>query len=267
MAKETLGQKIRKYRLSRNVSQMDLELNIGAAPGSISRIESGKINPTKETLLKIVKALDIQSAEAAELFSIDLNDIIAGFSKVSTVLDMNFNLDKILKMIVCEIVPVVNGYYASIWLWDEKDRRLTMKFHNVPKFIVRIVEKAMGRSIDGVSLSADDPNERENYALKCLMERKILETDDLYNYVHTFVNRNIAKIVQRIVGMKYSLAVPLIIGNKKIGVLDIVLKKKLVGQIDESMLELFINQISRAILYAEEYQKLKDKLLKTKIRK
>jgi len=43
------GRAIRKARLNAELSQMDLELAIGAAFGSISRLESGKVNPTKET--------------------------------------------------------------------------------------------------------------------------------------------------------------------------------------------------------------------------
>lgn len=49
---------------------MDLELKIEASPGSICRIEYGKVNPTKETLFAIAKALELSETETAYLFGI-----------------------------------------------------------------------------------------------------------------------------------------------------------------------------------------------------
>jgi len=42
---------------------MQLELEISASFGSISRFESGKVNPTKETILKISKVLNLSDRE------------------------------------------------------------------------------------------------------------------------------------------------------------------------------------------------------------
>lgn len=51
------------------MTQMELECFIDAASGHISRIESGMINPTKETLDKIAQALKLNDKERALLFS------------------------------------------------------------------------------------------------------------------------------------------------------------------------------------------------------
>lgn len=58
-----LGAKIKKYRQRLGLSQLGLEVAIDAAEGSISRIESGKVNPTKETLIKISKILKLSRSE------------------------------------------------------------------------------------------------------------------------------------------------------------------------------------------------------------
>lgn len=58
-----LGQKIKFFRKRAKISQFELEGKIGASAGSLSRIESGEVNPTKETLEKIKKALNLTYIE------------------------------------------------------------------------------------------------------------------------------------------------------------------------------------------------------------
>lgn len=66
------GNKIRTLRKRAGITQLELELRIDAAFGSISRIENGITNPTKETLFAIAKALGLGPFETADLFGINL---------------------------------------------------------------------------------------------------------------------------------------------------------------------------------------------------
>lgn len=66
----TLGEKVKNFRNRAGLSQLDLEISIDAAQGSISRIENGKVNPTKETLLSIAKELKLTAVEIAYLTGI-----------------------------------------------------------------------------------------------------------------------------------------------------------------------------------------------------
>ncbi len=66
----SLGQKVKYFRLKSGLSQLELELEIDASPGSICRLEADKVNPTKETLFSISKALNLTYAETAYLFGI-----------------------------------------------------------------------------------------------------------------------------------------------------------------------------------------------------
>jgi transcriptional regulator with XRE-family HTH domain len=66
----TLGEKIRNFRKRAGMSQLDLEVAIDAATGSISRIESGKVNPTKETILQVGKVLNLKEKELEDLLEI-----------------------------------------------------------------------------------------------------------------------------------------------------------------------------------------------------
>lgn len=69
-----ISNKIKYYRTREKISQLQLELSIGASTGSISRIENGQINPTKETLLKIAEVLNLNFLEKADLLGIEISE-------------------------------------------------------------------------------------------------------------------------------------------------------------------------------------------------
>ncbi len=56
---KTLGEHIKKVRKSKGYSQDRLYLEAGFSRGTMSRIESGKVNPTYLTLLKIANTLGV----------------------------------------------------------------------------------------------------------------------------------------------------------------------------------------------------------------
>ena len=60
-----LGDRIKKLREERGLSQKEVALNVGIDRGQYSRIETNKVEPTLSTLEKIGKA-----------FNLDLEDII-----------------------------------------------------------------------------------------------------------------------------------------------------------------------------------------------
>ena len=65
---KVLGQRIRSFRKRAGLSQMNLELELESSPGSLSRIENGEVNPTKETLYKISDHLDLSNQERQYLY-------------------------------------------------------------------------------------------------------------------------------------------------------------------------------------------------------
>ncbi len=69
-----LGQRIKYFRKRSKLSQMELELRINAAFGSVSRMENGITNPTKETLFSIAEALGLSAIETATLFGINISE-------------------------------------------------------------------------------------------------------------------------------------------------------------------------------------------------
>lgn len=70
-----IGQRLRRFREAKGFTQQQLELAIDASFGHISRIESGKINPTKETLLKITEVLKLDDETIRFLICVELEPV------------------------------------------------------------------------------------------------------------------------------------------------------------------------------------------------
>jgi len=54
----TLGQKIRKLRKTRGLSQVELAQEVGMNSSHLSRIERGTVQPSTELLKRLARALD-----------------------------------------------------------------------------------------------------------------------------------------------------------------------------------------------------------------
>lgn len=58
-----IGERIKMIRVKKNMTQNELALQCAFEKASMSRIESGKSNPTVRTLFKISNALDVHMIE------------------------------------------------------------------------------------------------------------------------------------------------------------------------------------------------------------
>jgi transcriptional regulator with XRE-family HTH domain len=65
-----VGQYLKFLRLKSGYSQFDIEISTDISPGVLSRIENNKINPTKETIIKIADKLNLSTLEKTKLFNL-----------------------------------------------------------------------------------------------------------------------------------------------------------------------------------------------------
>lgn len=109
--RQNIGSKIREYRKKAGLSQFDLENEIDASAGSLSRIENNEVNPTKETLSKISKVLNLKSSEVADLIGIEIlttEELVLAIQALSSSLDLNTTLQTAVD-IMFELFPNYNG--------------------------------------------------------------------------------------------------------------------------------------------------------------
>ena len=102
-----LGDKIRYFRKRAGLTQGGLELKINLAPGSISRIENNKINPTKETILDIAKALKLNSLE--------LNYLIGPIKQPVTSHEVDKMRDELKEHLKAPLLLYVVDERSRIW--------------------------------------------------------------------------------------------------------------------------------------------------------
>lgn len=67
-----IGKRLKNLREASKMTQQELELEIGASFGHVSRIESGRINPTKEVLLKIAEVFELAPRDKQHFLGIGL---------------------------------------------------------------------------------------------------------------------------------------------------------------------------------------------------
>jgi transcriptional regulator with XRE-family HTH domain len=94
-----IGSKIRVMRKRAGLSQLDLETLMNASPGSISRLEAGKVNPSKETIFEIIEKLQLQGEEIVSLFEINpakskISDLW-NIGNLKAISELNINPEKI----------------------------------------------------------------------------------------------------------------------------------------------------------------------------
>lgn len=247
IGESSIGEKVREFRNRADLSQFELETIIEAATGTISRIETDQVNPTKETLLRIASALDLSGLETASLFSLD--HII--LNQNSNVID----LKKVLERITSKWVSLLNVSYAVVLLWNADEQSLSVGSITIPQTVQNLSEKALGDAIGSFKLFKKDPSHLENDYFKCFTSNQTLITESLYDVSRPFVAEAPAKIIQSLLGMRKAISVPLAFEDNKLGVLGLIWQKEELSNQDKQMIETFAEQVSTTIYNSKLVEK------------
>lgn len=228
-----LGNKIRQFRQRAGLSQMQLELEIDAAPGSLSRIESGQVNPTKETLNKISQILKLEIQETATLFNIDLDAVMAEkdkyFEASSLALDLielnrgkEKDLEPTLNLLLEDMEKRLKFPWIGIFLLNAEKGTLSIKKTNAPKLAIDLVNKFVDKPIYEINI---DISER-NLLCQALSSKRIYQSRKLSDHLHPYVGQNLSEIIEKIIGTTTILSVPISYKEQGIGVMCIGLTEK-----------------------------------------
>jgi len=263
--KKILGQKIRNFRLRANKSQLDLELEIGMSTGSMSRIENGQVNPTKETLLRIILLLNLAPADSANLFNVDISSEINKVINFTTLLDLE-DIDLLTDSIVKKINIIFNTDPISLWLWDSERASLVLRTLKIPNNVRIFAENIIGFKLEQLVISSSDPRFESNDYLRSIIEERIIENRDLYLLAKPFLSKEVCSMLQ--VWLKFHLAInlPLIFNGKKLGVLGVVWNGDYISTNEKTLLQSYADQIAIVIYHARVFIELKQKYTKLKIK-
>jgi putative transcriptional regulator len=127
----TLGDKLRNFRKRSGLSQLELEAEVGASSGTISRIENDEVNPTKETVLNIATALHLNDREVSYLIGTlaspannqEINQARLEIKKY-------FNKKNVLAYLIddrCRFLDISRGFSLLMGLSEERKESLVGK--------------------------------------------------------------------------------------------------------------------------------------------
>ncbi len=220
---------------------MELELEIGASPGSMSRIESGQVNPTKETIINLSKLLELSETEIASLFSIPLLTPQKILSITSTLLNKD-SIDEVLFEAVNEISDKLNYTGCSIFLLE--GAVLKAKYVSQNNLSTKAV-RAFGKTFDSLVVSKQIAP--DNLMLKTALEGKTYTSTSLVEFGIGVAPPTVLKLAQKIIGMKVGISIPLKYKDEKIGALHLVKKDETDYSHEIPILQALANQISLII--------------------
>lgn len=103
-----LGQRIKKLRKTKNLSQEDLAERINKSVDTVSNIERGKFSPRLDTALEIANALDVEVFELFQVRDMPLKD-----KQKARILDEIFDLlkdqsDEVLQFTLAQTKQLVS---------------------------------------------------------------------------------------------------------------------------------------------------------------
>jgi transcriptional regulator with XRE-family HTH domain len=208
----TVGEKIRKFRKRSGISQFELELRIDASPGSISRIESGQVNPTKETLQKISKVLHLTEIEQANVFGIESDfykNYLNQLADLITQNDSNFlqnAASKFLKELSLEGILIL--LLEGDLIYGRAVTRLS---------VVPMVNKVMGKDFTELVTNWKEESFRNNMMYKVITEKVICISNKLEDFACPPLSLSAARTAQKLSGFKAGICYPLIFDVSVIG--------------------------------------------------
>jgi len=206
----TIGQKIKNFRKRSGKSQFELELDIDASPGSISRIESGEVNPTKETLVKIIEALDLNGFEATSLFNVEPN--IASFLKIPNELLNSKSLEEILSKTVNSIVKELNLLAGFVTI--KRDNKLYAQT-TTDRWFNKMVFNLIGVPYNQLNVDLD--KDTDNLCVRAFVDKNFYLTKDLSEVGVPAITSSIAKLISKITGFKSGIVIPILHNGSSLG--------------------------------------------------
>lgn len=249
-----IGEKIRNFRKRAGKSQFELELEIEASPGSMSRIESGQVNPTKETIQKVVDALDLNSYEAGLLFNVDTNSLpnVVNVAKKLSILD----LDKVLQNAVNEIVfelglngavlfLIESGTLYTKTVTESLETNIMLKILNLVRFNLHI---SINKST-------------ENLCVRSVREQRSFVSNNLHDFTMDVLNRPISELCAKVTSHKSGLVMPIIYEGESIGAVFFSQSYYDDFKKEYALLKSFTDHLALSIVNAQSYSRLQQEVM------
>ena len=234
------------------MSQFDLEVAIDASPGSLSRLESGSTNPSKETIHKISTALKLEPEELASLFGIELSSspitLESNRKPMQTIQDplaiiQNLNLDKTLTEIITNLKQL--GFCpASIYLVDHQTQTFRLSKTNASLNCISLAEQILGKSIYEVEFSLGE----DNIISKTIQSCQTQKQNELFEVIFPYLGKTYS--LQQNENNKLLITLPIVLNSTSIGCITIQHQSNRLDKDNSKILTQYMETSSRQIYTA-----------------
>ncbi len=257
----TIGEKIRLFRKKANITQLDLELKIDAASGSISHIEKGDTNPSKETLVKIIDALNLSPKDAAFLFDIEIEEEftkLVNFSKKFNTL----NLNEVISNFVNDAVHELSlAHSLLIWM---RDGDIFKSTPFTKSWYTDLVLKILPLPLSSVNISLVDPKFEKNIIKRAVIDMKVYESENLSDFGIGILDPGLVNRIQKLMRIKKAAAIPMVVDGVCIGIVAPSWDDESKSQTSLPVLQAFTNHLGTTISNIYKYNALQEELNKFK---
>ena len=203
-SQDKIGEKLKYFRKRAKLSQFELEIMLETSMGSISRIESGEVNPNKETIIKISDILKLNMVEVASLFNLDINKDLARIAEITKKLSEEIELQKVLQTSVDILCHELNLLSLSIFLVrGDQLYSETLTNNLASSLLLRFIKVPFNK------LHVSMKEHTDNLVVKSILEQKIYITNVIEEITRHAIPKFMANPLQRIVNFKTGIIIPL----------------------------------------------------------
>jgi transcriptional regulator with XRE-family HTH domain len=235
------GELIKSYRNEKGLSQLDLEVGIGAAFGSLTKIENGKINPSKETIYKIIDFLELSPAHALKLFNIDMSffgRIIANMHKLASVKD----LKEVMSIALNDVREQLGLAGGAFYLIEGGELHLKALSSAVSTSIVTKIVKEPFKL-----LRPSLEHHQENLLIQAVSKNEIVITDSLYEMLRPQMSKWLSDRAQKITFTAEIIGIPIVANGRVVALITYGSSLKNQFKFELDLLKAFAAEIGLAL--------------------
>lgn len=234
------------------MSQLDLEIAIGAGQGSISRIENGQVNPTKETLNKISKILNLKPYEIHELFEISREyypKLIRIANRINQELEMNKMVDVATNTLMKDLhlsgvgIFLVKGDYLHLVALDDAPpgRKWLLKLFGMSRIDLKI------------SLSIPT----KNIVVQSVLEQKTVSSNEAFDFTIDVLSKRVTDLIEKETHFKSGIVFPMLVEGESIGAVMFMKSVKENFDLEYDFLQAFTEYLSTTVVNIKKIESMK----------
>lgn len=247
---KTIGEYIKQFRKRLGISQHDFENQLDLSTGSLTKIESGKVVPSRESLLKFIKVLDLNVFDTFNILQLPTNKITSLINLINKI-----NLltsEEEIAQIACNNIPEQIGSFGAAVCLIDGDLLKTIGFTKswYADLIIQLIPFPYKDFYVSVSKDVD------NLMIQSIKTKKLIYSNKLEEFLRPFVYKNIARIFQKTAHMESIISVPMIAEDKVLGVALYATHSRTNFEKEKDLLSAFTQVISTSIYKTRKLRKI-----------